>query len=215
MASLVLDIYPSIALLFISFSFGTTVALLSLLLDKCSSQINPAVTLAFTLAQPSRRRLFIPYLGFQILGSLLAGATLWNLFRSIDPTKNLGSTQLANHTNPIAGIMLEAIGTFVLSISVLFASNYVQNPTKKGLLIGTTLFILIVLIGPLTGASFNPARSFGPSIVSGYLNDQYVYWLGPFLGASLSAFTFEAIMHKRKKQYSVCLCWKRWAKPDG
>jgi glycerol uptake facilitator-like aquaporin len=163
------------------------------------------VTLAFTLVQPSRR-LFIPYLGFQILGSLLAGATLWNLFRSIDPTKNLGSTQLANHIDPIAGIVLEATGTFVLSISILFASNYVQNPTKKGLLIGTTLFILIVLTGPLTGASFNPARSFGPSFVSGSLNDQHVYWLGPLLGASLSAFTFKVITHERKKQISVCLC---------
>ena len=205
-ASLVLDKYPSIGLLFISISFGTTVALLSLLLGKYSAQINPAVTLAFTLARSSSKRLFIPYLGFQILGSLLAGASLLNLFSSIDATKNLGSTQLASQIDPIGGIMLEATGTLFLSLSVLFASTQIRNPIKQGLLIGKMLFVLIVLIGPLTGASFNPARSFGPSVASGFFKDQYVYWLGPFVGASLSAFAFKGIINERKKPHSVCVC---------
>lgn len=140
-----------------------------------------------------------------MLGSLLAGATLWNLFSSIDATNNLGSTQLANRIDPTGGIVLEATGTFVLSFSVLFASTQIRNPIKQGLLIGTTLFILIVLIGPLTDASFNPARSFGPSVASGFFKDQYVYWLGPFFGASISALAFKMITNERKWPRSVCM----------
>jgi len=56
--------------------------------------------------------------------------------------------------------------------------------------VGATLFLLILLIGPLTGASFNPARSLGPSLFSGYFRNQIVYYVGPLTGGLLAGLAF-------------------------
>ncbi len=191
------NINPLGALLFIALSFGSTVALVILLLGKYSgAHINPAVTLARVFARLSIRDLFVPYVGFQLLGGLTAGLTLRQLFISVDATKNLGSTELADGIDPFFGIVLEAVGTFVLSFSVLVVSTHIRSSAKQAFLVGTTLFLLVVLIGPLTGGSFNPARSLGPSVASGYFDHHYVFWVGPFLGALLSGSTFRVIRNR-------------------
>jgi len=59
--------------------------------------------------------------------------------------------------------------------------------------VGGTLAILILLIGPLTGAGFNPARSLGPALASGYFSNLYVYVIGPAVGALIAGLLFERI----------------------
>lgn len=198
-----------IALSLTALVFGGTVALMILVFGRHSgSVINPAVTLAVASARLLKRELVIPYLSFQITGGILAGVTLRFLFLStINSSVDLGSTKLAAGISPLLGIVFEAVGTFVLASSALVASTRIRRVELQALLVGSTLSILILFIGPLTGAGFNPARSLGPSLGSGYFQNLYVYFLGPVVGAISAGFVFRVTRdHGRKAGNLVCLC---------
>lgn len=201
------------SLLLIAVAFGGTVALLIFLLGKHSgAAINPAITVAVASGRLLKKDLFLPYLFFQLVGGVLAGLTLREFFLSFNSGASLGSTKLSNGIDPALGITIEAIGTFVLASSALIASTRIKGVRNQGIFVGTTLFALIMFIGPLTGASFNPARSLGPSLASGYLTNLYVYFIGPILGALVAGLVFRVIQdgsssrRKRKQGNSVCLC---------
>src|SRR5947207_3326312 len=66
-------------------------------------------------------------------------------------------------------------------------------PPIAGFGIGLVVTADILIGGPLTGAAMNPARWFGPAVVSGYLDNWYVYWIGPLLGAALAALTYRYV----------------------
>ena len=197
------------ALVLVAIAFGGTVAAVVFFLGKHSgAAINPAITVAVASAKLLRKDLFVPYLFFQLVGGLLAGLTLRLFFLSFDNGSSLGSTKLANGISPALGMSFEAIGTFVLASSALVASTRMENnPRNQAVLVGTTLFVLIIFIGPLTGASFNPARSLGPSLASGYAQNIYVYIAGPILGALAAGLLFRVIRDdRRNKRNLVCLC---------
>ncbi len=181
------------ALTFVALVFGCTVASMIMLLGKHSgAHINPAITVANAAAGTLKMELLVPYVVFQLAGGLLAGLSLRMVFNGHASAAYLGSTKLATGITPIEGIALEIAGTFALAISALSASSIVRSPVKQAILVGATLFALIILIGPLTGASFNPARSLGPSVFSGYFSGQVVYWVGPLTGAGLAGLVFGA-----------------------
>jgi len=183
------------ALVFVAGIFGGTVALIILLLGKHSgAHINPAVTIAHAFAKRHRNDLILPYLCFQGLGAVVAGLTLRFFFlnRTVFPA-DLGSTELARGVNPLYGIGIEAVGTFLLCSAALTATFYVKKPIWQAALVGGTLFCLILLFGPLTGASFNPARSVGPALWAWHWGDEYVYLIGPLLGAALAALLFKQV----------------------
>jgi glycerol uptake facilitator-like aquaporin len=88
----------------------------------------------------------------------------------------------------------------MLSAVALTASTRFKGGAKKqALLVGVTLFVLTVLIGPFTGASFNPSRSLGPTVASMYFENQYVYWVGPISGSMISAVIFNVIGGRRRQ----------------
>lgn len=198
------------ALASIAFAFGGTVTTVILLFGKYSgAHVNPAITLAHSIARIMRQGLFVPYLLFQLVGGLLAGFTLKWVFGSMGSPSSLGSTKLASSISPSAGIVLELIGTFILSMSALVASSRIHNPLKQGLLVGTTLSVLIFFVGPATGAGFNPARSLGPAVASGYFANQYIYWVGPLTGACLAGLIFGIIRRRHARRETlgtVCMC---------
>lgn len=205
---------PVETLLFVAAVFGTTVASVILVLGRFSgAHINPAISLGSALSGLLRRELFVPYLVFQTAGGLLAGLSLRVAFGAVKSSVSLGSTKLAAGISPVEGIALEAAGTFFLASSALLAASFVRSPAKQALLVGGTLFILIILIGPLTGASLNPVRSLGPSLFSGYSSDQIVYYIGPIAGAACSGVVFGALRKSHGKKRSekkelnlVCMC---------
>ncbi len=178
-------------LVFVSLTFAGIVAILILLLGKYSGTlINPALTAAFEPAGLLKIGLFLPFLISQTLGGLLAGFTLQFALGPIDPGTSLGSTKLAVGLSPTMGILLEAIGAFALASSALIASTKIKTRRNQAILVGATLFVLILLIGPFTGAGFNPARSLGPSVAAGHLDNLYVYLAGPIIGASAAGLIF-------------------------
>jgi len=182
------------ALVLVALTFGAAVSVIILLLGEHSGAvINPALTIAAATAQLLRRDLVIPYLLFQTAGGILAGLTLRLVFSPLGDRTSLGSTKLATSVSPIMGVGLEALGTFVLALSALAATAWIRRAVLQALAVGGTLAILIMFIGPLTGAGFNPARSFGPALASGYLSNLYLYAIGPIAGALLAGFIFRAV----------------------
>jgi len=196
------------ALLFVAGIFAGTVALNILLLGKHSgAHINPAVTIAHALSRKTRNHLILPYLCFQGLGAVAAALTLRMFFlnQTVFPA-DLGSTELARGLNPLVGIGIEAIGTFLLCSAALTATFYVRKPLWQAILVGGTLFLLILMFGPLTGASFNPDRSFGPAFWAWHWSGEYVYLIGPLIGAIFAALLFKVINRAKKSESAVCLC---------
>jgi MIP family channel proteins len=188
------------ALLFVACIFAGTVVLNILLLGKHSgAHINPAVTIAHALSRNTRNDLILPYLVFQGLGAVSSALTLRLFFfnRSVFPA-DLGATELAHGVSPLYGIVIEAVGTFLLCSAALTATFYVRKPLAQAALVGGTLFFLILMFGPLTGASFNPARSVGPALWSWHWVGEYVYLIGPLIGAVFAALLFKAIGHENK-----------------
>ncbi len=186
-----LGMAPTETLVFVATVFGGTVAGMILLLGWTSgANINPAVTLGSTIAGLSKRNLFLPYVLFQIAGALLAGLSLALVFGSQGSATSLGATKLAASVSPTEGLVLEIVGTFILVSSALSAGSFLKRSLGQAILVGGTLFVLILFIGPLTGASFNPARSIGPSLFSGYFDNQAIYYIGPALGGACAGLIF-------------------------
>ncbi|TLY37498.1 MAG: hypothetical protein E6K61_12085 [Nitrospirae bacterium] len=197
------------ALLIIAFAFGATVGLAILLLGRISgAHINPAITLAHTIARKTSLEMFVPYISFQVLGGLLGAFTVKLIFSQFGSPADLGTTKLAGGVSLPVGTLLEAVGTFVLAMSGFVASLRVHKKPGEAALIGSTLFVIILALGPLTNASLNPARSLGPALASGYLTNLYVYWLGPLAGGLIAGLAFRFVERSKLGQGSrtVCLC---------
>lgn len=196
-------------LVLVALAFGGIVGIVIMMLGIFSGAvINPAITLGAGVAGTLKSKYLVPYLFFQIIGGLLAGLTLRIIFFSTGAATGLGSTRLSNAVNPVLGTLVEALGTFVLTIFALVASSYIKGPKRQALLVGSTLFILILLIGPLTGAGFNPARSLGPALMSGQIQNLYVYLTGPIVGAVAAGLVFRRARNEQGKQIlgTVCVC---------
>jgi len=175
------------ALVIVAIAFGGVVGLDILFLGTFSGAlVNPAVTIAVALAGVIDRRLVVPYITLQSAGALLAGLTLRVIFGSGGDSTSLGSTKLASGVSPVYGFALEAMGTLALASSALIASTKINGAKRQALLVGTTLAFLILLVGPFTGAGFNPARSLGPSLAAGYFSNLYLYIFGPTTGALIA-----------------------------
>ena len=197
------------ALVIIAFAFGATVAIVILLLGRISgAHINPAVTLAHTIAGKTSLEMFLPYISFQVLGGLLGAFTVKLIFSQFGSPADLGTTKLASAVSLPVGTLLEAAGTLVLAVSGFVASLRIHKKPGEAALIGTTLFVVILALGPLTNASLNPARSLGPALASGYLTNLYVYWLGPLAGGLIAGLAFRFLERSKlgKGSRAVCLC---------
>ena len=100
---------------------------------------------------------------------------------------SLGATTLGTGTNAIQGVVIEAILTVFLVMSVLISGVLGKNGNLAGVAIGFVLTIDILMGGSLTGASMNPARTLGPAIVTINFADLRVYLVGPLVGGAVAA----------------------------
>jgi len=153
------------------------------------AHFNPAVTIAFALTRHFAWRDVPFYIGSQLIGATAGAFTLRWLFGDI---AHLGVT-LPN------GNVLQSLGLEILLTAVLmYVIMAVATDTRAvgqlaALAIGATVALDAFWGGPISGASMNPARSFGPALISGVWLDQWVYWLGPLLGACIGAGLYQAV----------------------
>ena len=184
--------------LIVGFAFGGIVALLVLLLGRISgAHIDPAISLAHFVAGKTGPDMLVPYVSFQTLGALLGGFTLKLIFSPYGTPADLGTTKLASGVSVPAGILLETGGTFLLAMSGFVAGSRIHKKPGEASLIGATLFLIILGLGPLTNASLNPARSLGPAVASGYLTNLYVYLIGPLAGGLIAGLVFRFLARSK------------------
>jgi len=81
---------------------------------------------------------------------------------------------------------LEVAGTFILAVAALYVSLTKLKRSYQAVFVGVVLFLLILAIGPLTGASLNPARSIGPALASGFYDNIGIYIVGPLIGGLIA-----------------------------
>lgn len=173
------------------------------------AHFNPAVTVAFLVTKRIAGAMGSMYIVAQLMGAGIAGMTLVATMpaEAIAATK-LGATLLAPGIGPLPGLILEAVATFFL-VSVIFGSAV--DPRGAGnlapLAIGMTVAMDILAIGPLTGASMNPSRSFGPAFAlagaPGIWGDHLIYWIGPILGAIVAAIIYDYIIQGKGREPEV------------
>jgi aquaporin Z len=169
------------------------------------THINPAVTLGVWAAGKIDAARAGSYIVFQIAGGIVAALTLRWVLGGTDT--GLGLTQLAHGLTvrdtaititPLIGVVLEAILTFFLVNAVLNAGISGKATIPGGLAIGLTLTFCILMGGPLTGASLNPARSIGPAIATGDFTNLWVYLVGPAIGAVAAGLLYKTIFEERE-----------------
>ena len=153
------------------------------------AHFNPAVTLAFAVTRHFAWREVPAYVGAQLLGAIGGALSLLILF---GPVANLGATVPSGSAFQSFGLelLLTAVLMFVI-ISVATDTRAVGQ--LAALAIGATVALDALWGGPISGASMNPARSFGPVLVSGVWRDQWIYWLAPISGASLGAVIYQVL----------------------
>ena len=174
----------------VAFTFGLIVMVMIYALGPISgAHLNPAVTIAFTVAKRFPANQILPYVASQSIGAFLASGTLRVLFST---NELLGST-LPRGT-ALQSFMLESILTFFLMLVIIqVATGSKEQGMFAGLAIGSTVLLEAMFAGPICGASMNPVRSFSPAIVSGHLEHLWIYLLAPTLGAVLAIFAWNVL----------------------
>ena len=175
-------------------AFGLTVIAMAYTIGAISGcHINPAITFAVALSGRMSWKDACGYWCGQIIGGILAGAVLLlltNVVAATDLTGGLGSNGVDNAGGVGGAILVEAIATFIFVLVVLGSTDAKKGAGNlAGLAIGLTLILVHLVCINLTGTSVNPARSLGPAIFAGgaALKDVWVFFVGPLVGAALSA----------------------------
>jgi glycerol uptake facilitator-like aquaporin len=133
----------------------------------------------------------------QLAGGTVAGFLLLAVYGENGRTIVAnGTPDLAKDVSTAVGILVELVLTFFLVFVVYGTAVDLRAPKIGGLAIGLTVALDIMFGGPLTGASMNPARTFGPALASGHWNNDLVYWIGPLSGGALAGLIYGRFLIK-------------------
>jgi MIP family channel proteins len=160
---------------------------------------NPAVTLGALVGEKIKPPMAAYYVVAQLAGAVAAGFLLRMVFPAVTwQAVNLGTPGLAPGVSAETGILVEIVLTFFL-VLVVYGTGIDDRGTWKaigGFGIGFTVLCDILMGGPVTGASMNPARTFGPALAAGYWDNHIVYWIGPLAGGALAGLVYGRFLIK-------------------
>ncbi len=186
---------PSLGLGFVGLAHGIGLLIgIASVAQVSGAHFNPAVTIAFAYSGKFPKKRIIPYVVAQLVGAGLAGfAQLAMVGAAAGKASDLGTT-MPNFALPLpyfAALLGEIIGTFILVMTVMGSTAPSSNLHWGSSAIGLSLAAIIWAIGGVSGASLNPARTFGPSLASllfdaNVFNNYWIYLVGPILGGLLA-----------------------------
>lgn len=167
--------------------------------------LNPAVTIAFLFTGKINPLLAILYVGSQMLGGMSGAAFLQNLVPS-EKGGNLSVTEVHPDINLAQAFGVEAIITFILVFTIFSCVDSSRKDLGGSfpLQIGLAVVVGGLFGGIFTGGSMNPARSFGPALITGNWTNHWIYWVGPITGAILAGTIYTFILRlkcPRKRIY--------------
>ena len=185
-------------LLQIALAHGLILAVMVSALMRISGHFNPAVTIGFLATRRIEALMAGIYIVAQIIGAIAAAYLLKFTFPAIlfDSTRG-GGQAIALQVSGSQGFILEFIATFFLVLVVFGTAVDPKAPRVGGLAIGFVVAADILAIGPLTGGSMNPARSFGPAVASGYFEAQIIYWAAPIAAGIVASLLYEYLFLRR------------------
>jgi MIP family channel proteins len=160
------------------------------------AHLNPAVTFAATMLKRIDPVDAIVYVLAQLSGGVLGALLVKGLLQDEGLASNYGALDVSPMlAGNFAGMVVEAIGTFLLVLAVVaVALNPRAWQSWAPLAIGATLGLLVMVFGPLTGGGFNPARWFGPALIGEEWGGVWPYLLGPAIGAALATFFYRFVI---------------------
>ena len=164
------------------------------------AHINPAVTIGFWSLRRFPGRDVLPYLGAQCVGAIAAGLLLvWLL----GPVGNHGATL---PVLPIPQSFVVELGyTALLGFVIMAVATDERSPTSVApFAIGATVFAGALVTGPLTGGSFNPARTLGPAVVGGVWRAHWLYWIAPIAGMALGMRAYDMLRPSEARPAEEC-----------
>ncbi|MCQ2462031.1 MAG: aquaporin [Clostridia bacterium] len=178
-------------------AFGLVIVAMAYSIGNISGcHINPAVSIAMLVSKKMSVKDFAGYVIAQFAGSI-AGAAALKAFAPAGST--LGSNGLYEG-KILASIIIEIILTFVFVLAILGVTSKTENAGVAGIVIGLTLTLVHILGVQCTGASFNPARSFGPALLAGgeSLECVWVFIVAPLVGGVLAALVYKFLASEKE-----------------
>lgn len=172
----------SLGLIGISLVFGIIVSAMIYLFGNISgAHINPAITIGLKVGKFIRTKDAFFYIMAQTFGAILASSLLKLMFRK---NTTLGATQPSGEF--LQSFIIEFVLTFLLMLIILKVTSKKELSNMSGLIIGMSITGIILFSGPISGGSFNPARSLAPAILSNNYTAIWVYITAPILGTVLA-----------------------------
>ncbi len=192
---------PEVSLFAVAITHGLAIALMISALGHVSGgHFNPAVTIGFWVTKRMSTIEAVSYWVAQIIGAIAAAF----LLKAVIPEDAwravaLGTPPLARDFTVLSGLILEAVTTFFLVLTVFATAIDERNSSRSyaGFCIGLIITLGIMVAGPFTGGALNPARAIGPALASSHWANQGVYWVGPLLGGFFAGLLYDSFFNRK------------------
>jgi MIP family channel proteins len=182
---------------------GLAIAVMSSAFGHVSgAHFNPAVTIGFWITKRMSTFEVLGYWLAQMLGGIVAAFCLRAILPREDAWQPVlgGTPDLVRDFTRLPAMGLEGLITFflVLTYFVTTSEDNIDSRSLSGFAVGLVYTIGILLAAPFTGAALNPARAFGPALVSTHWSNQGVYWVGPLAGGFLAGLIYDALYARKQ-----------------
>ncbi|XP_010439775.1 PREDICTED: aquaporin NIP1-1-like [Camelina sativa] len=187
----------------IAIVWGLTVMVLIYSLGHISgAHFNPAITIAFASCRRFPLKQVPAYVISQVVGATLAAATL-RLLLGLDHDVCSGKHDVFIGSSPVGSDLQAFVMEFIVTFYLMFITSGVATDNRAigelaGLAIGATILLNVLIAAPISSASMNPARSFGPAMVHGCYKGIWIYIVSPILGAVSGAWVYNTVRYTDK-----------------
>ena len=183
--------YDSLA---VALAFGLALVVIVAAIGHVSgAHVNPAITLALAVTKKFSWQYVPIYLGAQLVGAVLGAIAVWITYGgAAREAAALAATFPTDGVGDLQALVVEILVTFILVFVVISVATDERAPAGVApLAVGFALACGVLIAGPITGGSLNPARTLGPMIVAGQFTALWVYIVGPIVGAVLAALAYD------------------------
>jgi MIP family channel proteins len=183
--------YDSLA---VALAFGLALVVIVAAIGHVSgAHVNPAVTLALAVTKKFSWQYVPIYIGAQLVGAVLGAVAVWITYGSAArEAASLAATFPTDGVGDLRALVVEILITFILVFVVISVATDERAPAGVApLAVGFALACGVLIAGPITGGSLNPARTLGPMVMAGQFTAVWVYVVGPIVGAVLAALAYD------------------------
>jgi MIP family channel proteins len=184
-------IYDSLA---VALAFGLALVVIVAAIGHVSgAHVNPAVTLALAVTKKFAWQYVPVYIGAQLVGAVLGAVAVWITYgAAAREAASLAATFPTDGVGDLRALVVEILVTFILVFVVISVATDERAPAGVApLAVGFALVCGVLIAGPITGGSLNPARTLGPMVMAGQFTAVWVYIVGPIVGAVLAALAYD------------------------